>query len=108
MFESYAGASVMKLWKYKAFWIATIAAAILPLHGCSQDEAGKAQDDADSALDSAAEPAVAVHTAEVAQGEMADVMARGEKVFLANCAACHQPTGTGLQVLSRRWRAPVT
>lgn len=86
----------MKLLKYKAFWIATIAAAILPLHGCSQDEAGKAQDDADSALDSAAEPAVAVHTAEVAQGEMADVMARGEKVYLANCAACHQPTGTGL------------
>jgi nitrite reductase (NO-forming)/hydroxylamine reductase len=48
------------------------------------------------------EPAVtetsdtAVHTAEVAQGELSDVMARGESVYLANCAACHQPNGQGL------------
>jgi nitrite reductase (NO-forming)/hydroxylamine reductase len=27
---------------------------------------------------------------------MDEVMARGEKVFLGNCAACHQPAGTGL------------
>ena len=38
----------------------------------------------------------AVHDAEVASGAMGDVMARGEAVFLANCAACHQPTGQGL------------
>src|SRR5262245_40828722 len=28
--------------------------------------------------------------------DMAASMALGEKVFLANCAACHQPTGKGL------------
>jgi len=38
----------------------------------------------------------AVHDAEVASGAMGDVMARGETVYLANCAACHQPTGLGL------------
>lgn len=75
----------MKLLKYKAFWFASVIAAILLLQSCSQGDAGEAPD-----------PAVSVHTAEVAQGELADVMARGEKVFLANCAACHQPTGTGL------------
>jgi nitrite reductase (NO-forming)/hydroxylamine reductase len=38
----------------------------------------------------------AVHDAEVAAGAMGDVMARGEAVYLANCAACHQPNGQGL------------
>jgi cytochrome c oxidase subunit II len=27
--------------------------------------------------------------------ELPDLVARGEKVFVANCAACHQPNGTG-------------
>ena len=38
----------------------------------------------------------AVHDAEVASGAMDDVMARGEAAYLANCSACHQPTGQGL------------
>jgi nitrite reductase (NO-forming)/hydroxylamine reductase len=38
----------------------------------------------------------AVHDAEVASGAMGDVMARGEAVYIANCAACHQPAGQGL------------
>jgi len=37
-----------------------------------------------------------VHDAEVASGELGDVMARGEAVYLGNCAACHQPNGEGL------------
>jgi cytochrome c oxidase subunit II len=28
--------------------------------------------------------------------ELKDLMARGEKVYLANCSACHQPTGKGV------------
>jgi nitrite reductase (NO-forming)/hydroxylamine reductase len=38
----------------------------------------------------------AVHTAEVAAAGAGELMARGEGVFLSNCAACHQPTGLGL------------
>lgn len=30
------------------------------------------------------------------QWTLADLQARGEKVYAANCAACHQPTGKGL------------
>ena len=30
------------------------------------------------------------------QWTMADLQARGENVYAANCAACHQPTGKGL------------
>jgi len=28
--------------------------------------------------------------------QVADLQARGEKVYAANCVACHQPTGKGL------------
>ncbi len=38
----------------------------------------------------------AVHTAEVSAAGKGDLIAKGEKVYLANCAACHQPTGKGL------------
>jgi mono/diheme cytochrome c family protein len=38
----------------------------------------------------------AVHSAEAAQGRVPEIMAAGEKVYLGNCAACHQPTGVGL------------
>ena len=52
------------------------------------------------AADTTASPAVssdtAVHTAEVAAAGVDGLMAKGEAVFLANCAACHQPTGLGL------------
>jgi len=45
---------------------------------------------------SAATSDTAVHTAEVASAASSDLMARGEAVFLANCAACHQADGRGL------------
>tara|TARA_R110002096_G_scaffold86020_1_gene198319 strand:- start:79 stop:2226 length:2148 start_codon:yes stop_codon:yes gene_type:complete len=38
----------------------------------------------------------AVHTAEVAAASKDELIAKGEAVYLANCAACHQPTGQGL------------
>ncbi len=59
----------------------------LSIGACSQqsdEPAGAAMDD------------TAVHTAEVAAGGTDELMAMGEAVFLANCAACHQPTGVGL------------
>lgn len=48
--------------------------------------------------DEAAAPVAdtAVHDAEVASGAVGDLMANGEAVYLANCAACHQPNGQGL------------
>lgn len=48
------------------------------------------------APDEPAPAATAVHDAEVAAGGMNEIVARGEQVFLQNCAACHQPTGQGL------------
>jgi nitrite reductase (NO-forming)/hydroxylamine reductase len=39
----------------------------------------------------------AVHDAEVAAASAAELMARGKAVYNANCAACHQPDGTGLR-----------
>lgn len=59
----------------------------LTLNACSQeagDEPAAAADD------------TAVHTAEVAVASNEDLMVKGEAVYLANCAACHQPTGLGL------------
>ncbi len=38
----------------------------------------------------------AVHKAEVAAAGADELMAKGEAVYLANCSACHQPTGVGL------------
>ena len=58
----------------------------LAMNACSQE----------TAQDSQATSDTAVHDAEVAAGGMDEVMARGEAVYLANCSACHQPTGQGL------------
>jgi len=74
----------MSVSKYDISWAVVFAAIAIPLNACSQEPASPAAKD------------TAVHTAEVAQGGMADVLARGEKVYLGNCAACHQPTGVGL------------
>ncbi|MDH4316728.1 MAG: hypothetical protein OEW68_18085, partial [Gammaproteobacteria bacterium] len=71
----------MSVSKYKIAWAAVVATIAIPLNACSQEEPSPVAKD------------TAVHTAEVAQGGMADVLARGEKVYLGNCAACHQPTG---------------
>jgi nitrite reductase (NO-forming)/hydroxylamine reductase len=57
----------------------------LALGACSQDSA-----------DSPAANDTAVHTAEVAVASADELMTRGQGVYNANCAACHQPDGSGL------------
>jgi mono/diheme cytochrome c family protein len=57
----------------------------LSLGACSQDQA-----------ESSAASDTAVHTAEVAVATADELMAKGEAVYNANCAACHQPNGQGL------------
>jgi len=59
----------------------------LTIGACSQDAA---DDSTATANDTA------VHTAEVSAAGKDELMAKGEAVFLANCAACHQPNGQGL------------
>jgi nitrite reductase (NO-forming)/hydroxylamine reductase len=39
----------------------------------------------------------AVHEAETAAQTLDEIMAHGKKVYEGNCAACHQPDGTGLK-----------
>ena len=65
-----------------------VAIAALAFGACAQETSN----------DEAAAPAAdtAVHDAEVASGAVGDLMASGEAVYLANCAACHQPNGQGL------------
>jgi nitrite reductase (NO-forming) / hydroxylamine reductase len=48
-----------------------------------------------AAQDSGA-PDTEVHKAEARQGDLDEIMARGEAIYLSNCSACHQPDGTGL------------
>ncbi len=54
------------------------------------------QDTGDTTASPAAANDTAVHTAEVAAADVDSLMAKGEAIYLANCAACHQPTGLGL------------
>ncbi len=68
--------------------ILLVTIAALALGACAEEASN----------DEAAAPAAdtAVHNAEVASGAVGDLMASGEAVYLANCAACHQPNGQGL------------
>ncbi len=59
----------------------------LSVGACAQESADESSASADD---------TAVHTAEVAAGTKDDLLAKGEAVYLANCAACHQPNGKGL------------
>ena len=61
----------------------------LALQACSQDTS-------DTAASQPAASDTAVHTAEVAAADVDGLIAKGEAIYLANCAACHQPTGVGL------------
>ena len=63
-----------------------LIAAMLSLAACSPD----------GGSDAAATDDTAVHSAEVAVASKDELFAKGEKVYLANCSACHQPNGTGL------------
>ncbi len=57
----------------------------LALGACSQ-----------GAADSPAANDTAVHSAEAAIATAEELMAKGEGIYNANCAACHQPDGSGL------------
>ena len=72
----------MKLstWLNKLHWLAL--ALVIPMAACAEQESGTSD--------------TAVHQAEAQQGEISDIMARGESIYLSNCSACHQPTGAGL------------
>jgi nitrite reductase (NO-forming)/hydroxylamine reductase len=59
----------------------------LTIGACSQEAAD---------TPAAAANDTAVHTAEVSAAGKDELIAKGEAIYLANCAACHQPTGTGL------------
>ena len=66
---------------------------VVPLIGLS---IGACSKQADDTATKAAAGDTAVHTAEVSAAAAGDLMAKGEGVYLANCSACHQPTGVGL------------
>ena len=76
----------MKVSRYLRFML--LAMVALAINACGQDGGGNQA--APAASDTV------VHDAEVASGAVGEVMARGEAVYLANCAACHQPNGQGL------------
>jgi nitrite reductase (NO-forming)/hydroxylamine reductase len=65
---------------HKPHWLALVL--IVPLAACAEKDSGMSD--------------TAVHQAETQQGDIADIMARGETIYLSNCSACHQPTGAGL------------
>jgi len=68
--------------------IVLLGLAALALNACAQE------DSSDQAASSTSD--TVVHDAEVASGDLGEAQARGEAVYNANCAACHQPTGLGL------------
>ena len=76
----------MKVSRYLRIMLLALVA--MAINACGQDGSGNQA--APAASDTA------VHDAEVASGAVGEVMARGEAVYLANCAACHQPNGQGL------------
>ena len=55
----------------------------LSMGACSQESASAAED-------------TVVHDAETAAATVEELMAKGQGVYNANCAACHQPNGQGL------------
>ena len=64
-------------------------ALLLPLLGltaCSEEKPRETATTADTA----------VHTAEVSAAARDELIIKGETIYLANCSACHQPSGQGL------------
>jgi len=77
--------------RLKSFTIAPIlvlVGLVLSLQACSPETGS------DETAATGDEPVV--HEAEVASGQIAAMLADGEAIFNANCAACHQRTGQGL------------
>ena len=75
-------------WSYAV----ALAACWLSLAFSACSKAG----DGDGGQSQATQADTAVHQAETAAGAVGEVMARGQTVYNANCAACHQVNGTGL------------
>jgi nitrite reductase (NO-forming)/hydroxylamine reductase len=74
--------------KTKAITI-IILSFLISLSACAQDESGSTVGSADTA----------VHNAEVASATAPTIderLANGERLFMAQCAACHQASGSGL------------
>jgi len=63
----------------------------LALQGCAPGDSGAQETSTQASARDAA-----IHQAEAAGGQLDEIMARGEQVYLANCGACHQPNGQGL------------
>ena len=80
----------MNIGGFRRLVVASAMTGLVMLTGCGAEEAAAPESVPDARGDAA------VHTAETASGELAQVMARGEQAYLANCAACHQPNGQGL------------
>jgi len=76
----------MKVSKFLQVMLLGLAALVI--NACAPESGG------DQAAPAASD--TAVHDAEVASGDLAASRERGEAVYNANCAACHQPTGQGL------------
>ncbi len=66
---------------------------VIPILGLSLGACSKEAADEPAA---ASGSDTAVHTGEVAAANKDELVARGKEVYLANCAACHQPGGEGL------------
>ena len=77
------------LGKTRSLWL------LLPLAGLALGACSQPADDAADESGAGAADTV-VHDAEVAAAGADDLMAKGKGVYLANCAACHQPDGSGL------------
>ena len=65
---------------FKGHWLALLLMA--PMAACGQQDSAPTD--------------TAVHLAETQQGDLTEIMARGEALYLSNCAACHQPTGAAV------------
>ncbi|MDX1518416.1 MAG: cytochrome D1 domain-containing protein, partial [Woeseiaceae bacterium] len=76
--------------QFRAKALSTGVVLLFAVTGC-----GSGVETASQAVQAASD--TQVHGAEVAAAGKEDLIARGEKVYLANCAACHQPDGTGLK-----------
>ncbi len=77
----------------------TVGGLVFAAAGCSPPDKSKAG--AKSSQGGVDSSAPLVHQAEVSAGQMsaeaiAASVAAGEKAYLANCSACHQPNGMGL------------
>ena len=78
----------------KLILLLAVPVLALMLGACSKDAPGDSAKAAGDVAKAAGD--TAVHTAEAAVATVDELMVKGERVYNANCAACHQPNGKGL------------